>query len=286
MPKLCCLGLGVTALALADRLLRDGWSVAGTCRSETKAADLRKRGIEAIVPAGPWALPDATTHLLSSIPPDESGDPGLALAGSAIAAHPGLSWIGYLSATSVYGDQQGGWVNEATPATPSGPRGQQRLNAERAWQALSPSAHIFRLAGLYGAGRSALDTVRAGRAQRIDKPGIVFSRIHTDDVATILAASIARPNPGAIYNVADDEPAGPAEVIEYACRLLKVEPPPLIPFDQATLSPMAQSFYADSKRVANQRIKDQLGVSLAYPTYREGLRALLDKCPPHPASPP
>jgi nucleoside-diphosphate-sugar epimerase len=274
MPKLCCLGLGVTALTLADRLLRQGWSIAGTCRSETKAAALRERGIEAIVAAGPWALPDGTTHLLSSIPPDESGDPGLALAGAAI--NPGLAWIGYLSATSVYGDRQGGWVDEATPANPSGPRGQQRLNAERGWQALSPSAHIFRLAGLYGPGRSALDTVRAGRAQRIDKPGIVFSRIHTDDVATILAASITQPNAGAIYNVADDEPAAPAEVIEYACRLLGIEPPPLIPFDQATLSPMAQSFYADSKRVGNRRIKEELGVKLAFPTYREGLKALLD----------
>jgi nucleoside-diphosphate-sugar epimerase len=278
---LFCLGLGQVALCLAERLIARGWSVAGTTRSEAKAAEFARRGIRAIVaaretpPADPDAALAGATHLLSSIAPDTEGDAGLDLWRAAIGRHPGWRWIGYLSATSVYGDRQGGWVDEATPPQPNGDRGRNRLAAERRWQALAPPAHVFRLAGIYGPGSNALATVRSGRAQRVVKPGLAFSRIHVEDIATVLEASMARPEPGTVYNVADDEPAPPDAVIAYACDLLGVEPPPLIPFETAELSPMARSFYADDKRVSNRRIKEALGVTLRYPTYREGLAALL-----------
>ncbi|MDB5360809.1 MAG: family NAD(P)-dependent oxidoreductase [Rhodospirillales bacterium] len=278
MPRLFCLGLGYTALALARRLKAEGWQVGGTCREADKAAALRAAGIDAVVaPAeaeGPIA---AATHLLASIPPDATGDPALALWGPAIARHPGLAWAGYLSTTGVYGDRDGGWVDETSALAPTGERGQRRALAEAAWVALLPAVpvHLFRLAGIYGPGRSALDTVRAGRAQRVVKRSQVFSRVHVDDIAQVLAASIARPRPGAVYNVCDDNPAPPDEVIAYACELLGVAPPPEVPFGQADLSDMARSFYADNKRVSNRLIKAELGVDLAYPDYRIGLRALL-----------
>jgi nucleoside-diphosphate-sugar epimerase len=272
MPRLLCLGLGSTALALADRLIPQGWSVAGTTRSAAKAASLQARGIDAT--AGEADLAGAT-HLLVSVPPDETGDPALRRCGEAIRTHGEFAWIGYLSATSVYGDRQGAWVDETTEPHPVGPRGARRLAAEAAWRALDPPAHVFRLAGLYGPGQSALDAVRAGRIQRVDLPGLAFSRVHYDDVAVVLAASIARPRPGAIYNVADDLPAPPSEVTAFACRLLGIEPPAPVPLDQAALSPMGREFYAENKRVSNKLIKAELGVTLAYPDYRVGLTALL-----------
>jgi nucleoside-diphosphate-sugar epimerase len=284
VPRLFCFGLGYTALTLGRRLIADGWQVAGTCREADRAAALRAEGIEAIVvdAAHPPADPDrqiaGATHLLASIPPDAAGDPALALWGPSIARHPGLAWVGYLSTTGVYGDRDGGWVDETAPLAPTGERGERRVRAEQAWQALAAPAvpiHLFRLAGIYGPGRSALDTVRAGRAQRVVKPGQVFSRVHVDDIAQVLEASIARPRSGAVYNVCDDNPAPPDEVIAYACELLGVEPPPAVPFATAELSPMAQSFYADNKRVSNRLIKQELGVRLLYPDYRAGLRALL-----------
>jgi len=278
MPRLVCLGLGYTALALARRLRPRGWAVGGTCREPEKAATLRAGGIDAVVdPEDASQLIATATHLLASIPPDAGGDPALALWGPAIARHPGLAWAGYLSTTGVYGDRDGDWVDETAPLQPTGERGQRRVEAEAAWSALLPGVpvHIFRLAGIYGPGRSALDTVRADRAQRVVKPGQVFSRVHVDDIAQVLAASIDRPRPGAVYNVCDDNPAPPDEVIAYACELLGVAPPPEVPFDQAQLSDMARSFYADNKRVSNGLIKAELGVRLAYPDYRTGLRALL-----------
>lgn len=278
MPRLFCLGLGYTALALARRLMAEGWQIGGTCREPDKAAVLQAAGIDAIVtPTDPDRLIANATHLLASVPPDAGGDPALALWRPAIARHPGLAWAGYLSTTGVYGDRDGGWVDESSPLEPTGERGRRRVEAEAAWSALLPGVpvHLFRLAGIYGPGRSALDTVRAGRAQRVVKPGQVFSRVHVDDIAQVLAASIARPRPGAVYNVCDDNPAPPDEVIAYACELLGVEPPPEMPFDRAALSDMARSFYADNKRVANRLIKTELGVRLAYPDYRVGLKALL-----------
>ena len=280
--RLFCFGLGFSARTLGRRLLATGWQVAGTTRSEASAETLRAVGFEVHLfdRGAPLAAPaealGAATHLLSSVPPDAEGDPVLDAHRADILACGSLTWIGYLSTTGVYGDRDGGWVDEDSALEPTGTRGQRRLDAERAWLALDGKpAHLFRLAGIYGPGRNALETVRAGRGQRIDKPGQVFSRIHVDDIATVLEASIARPASGRAYNLCDDEAAPPAEVIAHACGLLGVAPPPLVPFDEAELSPMGRSFYRDNKRVSNARIKEELGVALAYPTYRDGLAALL-----------
>jgi len=284
--RLFCFGLGYCARVLAARLRAEGWRIAGTVRGADEAARLSASGIEAFVfaPGAPLAGPrDAlagTTHLLSSIPPEASGDSVIARHGADIAACRELAWVGYLSTTGVYGDRGGGWVDEETRPMPSGARGQRRVAAEEAWRELGRGhgipIHVFRLAGIYGPGRNALVDVRAGTARRVHKPGQVFGRIHVDDIAAVLAASMAHPRPGSIYNVCDDLPAPPDQVVSYACELLGVAPPPLVPFDSAGLSPMARSFYRDNKRVSNRRIKDELGVRLAYPDYRAGLKALLE----------
>jgi nucleoside-diphosphate-sugar epimerase len=272
---LLSLGHGYSASALARRLLPQGWRIIGTTRSADRAAVLRAGGVEPLLWPGDLtpALADAT-HLLSSIAPDEAGDPALAAHGAEIAAAP-LRWVGYLSTTGVYGDHQGGWVDESTPLTPSTQRGVQRVRAEAEWQALGLPLHIFRIAGIYGPGRGPFEKVRDGTARRIVKPGQVFSRIHVDDIAQVLEASVNRPNPGAIYNLCDDDPAPPEDVIGHAATLLGLPLPPAIAFDQADLSPMARSFYAESKRVRNDRIKSELGVRLIHPDYRAGLAALL-----------
>jgi nucleoside-diphosphate-sugar epimerase len=282
-PHLFCFGLGYSAGFLARRLLAKGWRVSGTCRGAEKQARLRAEGVAAHLFDRARPLADAgaalagITHLLSSVPPDEAGDPVLDQQRAEIdAVAPNLAWIGYLSTTGVYGDRAGGWVDELSALAPSGERGRRRVAAESAWLALRQQAHLFRLAGIYGPGSSALDTVRAGRARRVIKPGQVFSRIHVEDIAQVLEASMARPNPGAAYNVCDDDPAPPAEVIAYACSLLGVAPPPEVPIEAAELSPMARSFYDDNKRVDNARIKRELGVVLRYPNYRAGLKAILD----------
>lgn len=281
-PRLFCFGYGYSAEALGCRVMAQGWRVAGTSRSETGCQGLAAKGVEAYRFARDQSLDkaalDGTTHLLISVAPDDAGDPVLDIHADAIAAL-GCHWIGYLSTTGVYGDHQGGWVDETTPLTPLGLRGHRRVEAEAAWLSLGAASGqpvmLFRLAGIYGPGRSALDTVRSGRAHRAIKPGQVFSRTHVEDIATVLEASIARPNPGAAYNVCDDEPAPPQDVIAYACDLLGVSPPPEVPVEQAGLSPMALSFYAESKRVRNTRIKRELGVTLAYPNYRMALSAML-----------
>ena len=220
---------------------------------------------------------EAADHLLISAGPDAAGDPVLAALGQEIAARAGqFAWVGYLSTTGVYGDHGGGWVDEDTPLAPSTRRGVWRQQAEAAWQAIPGlPLHIFRLAGIYGPGRGPFAKVRQGSARRIIKPGQVFSRIHVEDIAQVLRASIARPDPGAIYNLCDDDPAPPQDVIAYAAELLDVPIPEAVPFDSAEMTPMARSFYADSKRVRNDRIKDELGIGLLYPDYRSGLRALL-----------
>ncbi len=279
---LFCFGLGFSALHVADRLLALGWRVSGTCRSAEKQAALRARGIDAILFDRERPVPDlarrltGVTDLLASIPPDAGGDPAIGQHGREIAAAPDLRWVGYLSTTGVYGDCGSAWVDEASPLAPSGERGRRRMLAEAAWAALPQKAHLFRLAGIYGPGSSALDTVREGRARRVVKPGQVFSRIHVSDIASTIVASMARPNPGAAYNVCDDDPAPPADVVTYACALLGVAPPPIVPYEEADLSPMARSFYDDNKRVRNTRMKQELGVSLAFPDYRVGLKSLFD----------
>jgi nucleoside-diphosphate-sugar epimerase len=273
---LLSLGHGYSAQALARVLLPQGWHIIGTTRSPAKAEAMRHEGIEPLLWPGDLAPALArATHLLSSIAPDEQGDPALRAHGPEIAA-AGLDWVGYLSTTGVYGDHQGGWVDERTALTPSTQRGIQRVRAEAEWQALGLPLHIFRLAGIYGPGRGPFEKVRDGTARRILKPGQVFSRIHVDDIAQVLAASIAQPDPDAIYNVCDDDPAPPEDVIAHAALLLGLPLPPEVAYDEAEMTPMARSFYAESKRVRNQRIKDDLGIHLLHPTYREGLAALLD----------
>jgi nucleoside-diphosphate-sugar epimerase len=282
MSHLFCFGLGYSATFLARQLLAKGWRVTGTCRSRDHQVELSRLGIEAHLfdrdrPIGNLSqLLSSVTHLLSSVPPDEEGDPVLDVHRAEIdAAAPHLAWIGYLSTTGVYGNRDGGWVDEMSALQPTGERGRRRVAAEHAWLALSQPAHLFRLAGIYGPGSSALDTVREGRAKRIIKPGHIFSRIHVADIAQVLEASMARPHPGAAYNVCDDDPAPASDVIAFAAALLNKPPPPEVPFEQAELSPMARSFYDDNKRVSNSRIKRELGVALQYPNYRIGLPATL-----------
>ena len=283
--RLFCFGYGFSASVLAGRLAAQGWELAGTTRSPDKLARLSGEGVEAFLFDRDRPLDDpeaalaGATHILISAPPDARGDPVLDQHAADILACDGLEWLGYLSTTGVYGDRGGGWVDEDSALEPTGPRGERRLAAERGWLALwrdhGLPVHLFRLAGIYGPGRNALETVRRGRAQRIDKPGQVFSRIHVEDIASVLEASIARPNPGRAYNLCDDDPAAPEAVIAHACGLLGVEPPPLLPFEAAELSEMARSFYRDNKRVSNARIKSELGVTLAFPDYKTGLKALL-----------
>ncbi|MEX1148312.1 MAG: SDR family oxidoreductase [Sphingomonadales bacterium] len=280
---LFCFGLGFSALTLARRLREQGWRIIGTCRSAEKKAALEARGLTMHLmndDTAPTAHALASvTHVLASIPPDDDGDPVARRCGDMLAHLPTPEWVGYLSTTGVYGDKQGGWVDEDTPVDANTPRGARRVMAESQWQDLHARAglpvHIFRLAGIYGPGRNQLESVRAGTARRIVKPGQVFSRIHVEDIARVLIASMARPNPGSVYNVCDNEAAPPDVVVAHAAELLAMKPPPEIPFEDADLSPMARSFYADNKRVRNDRIKTELGVQLAYPTYREGLAALL-----------
>jgi len=283
---LFCFGLGYTAGALSRRLMAQGWSVRGTSRSEAVCADLAAQDITAWAfdrdrpLADPAAALDGVTHILASVPPDDAGDPVLDHHGADIAAlSPPPHWVGYLSTTGVYGDHGGGPVDEASGRRPSTVRGERRVAAEDGWCGLwrdrGVPVHLFRLAGIYGPGRNALETVGRGQAHRIVKPGQVFSRIHVDDIAAVLEASMGRPNPGAAYNVCDDEAAPPQDVIAFACDLLGVDPPPEVPFEEAELSDMARSFYGENKRVANGRIKRELGVRLTYPDYRIGLRALL-----------
>ena len=292
---LLCFGYGYTARALARVLLPQGWRVIGTTRRPESLAAIAATGATGLlwpeenvkngvdVDLGTYtdvdinAALDGASHVLISAAPDQNGDPVLqALVGAITQAAPRLAWLGYLSTTGVYGDSGGDWVTEETPIAPSTLRGQRRQAAEQAWRAIPGLAlHIFRLAGIYGPGRGPFAKLRAGTARRVIKPGQMFSRIHVDDIAQVLAASIKRPNPSAIYNVCDDRPAPPQDVISYAAELLGMPPPPEVPFEQAEMSPMARSFYAESKRIRNDRIKSELGVTLLYKDYQSVLTAML-----------
>lgn len=282
MTSLFCFGFGFSARTLAGKLKEKGWRIAGTSRSREVCDAIAAEGYDAFLFDSIAAVRSALaahSHILISVPPGEDGDPVLAsYAEIMIANKPSIRWIGYLSTTGVYGDRGGGWVDETSLPAPATARGRRRLTAEKQWLALHTTehlpVHIFRLAGIYGPGRNQLLAVRDGTAKRIVKPGQIFSRIHVDDIAGILEASMARPNPGRSYNVCDDEPAPPQDVVAFAAQLLAVTIPPEIPFDQSRLTGLSLSFYEESKRVSNRRIKEELRYRLLYPTYREGLRAL------------
>lgn len=274
---LLCFGFGYSARALA-RHLPEEWRIVGTSRAPREMG----RAAPLLWPGGdPRPALDEASHVLISAAPGAEGDPVLAALRDEIAARAGdFRWVGYLSTTGVYGDHRGGWVDEETPLTPATERGRWRVAAEADWQSIPGlPLHIFRLAGIYGPGRGPFAKVRAGTARRIIKQGQVFSRIHVDDIAAALALSMARPRPGAIYNLCDDDPAPPEDVIGFAAALLGLPIPPAIPFAEADMSPMARSFYAESKRVRNDKIKRDLGFALRYPDYRAGLRALLSDEP-------
>jgi nucleoside-diphosphate-sugar epimerase len=282
---LFCFGYGYTCDYLGHEAMRRGWRVRGTVRDSDKRKALKERGVEVSLFDSETPLTDplfvleGVTHLLISTPPDDDGDPVFLAHAADIVKAPSIEWVGYLSTTGVYGDRQGEWVDEESEIRPSSKRGSRRARAEEQWMSLCEHSglpvHFFRLAGIYGPGRSALDSVRAGVARRINKPGHAFSRIHVEDIVQVLMASMDRPRPGAAYNLADDLAAPSHEVIQYACELIGSMPPPLIPFEEADMSPMALSFYKDNKRVKNERIKSELGVQLKYPDYRAGLQACL-----------
>lgn len=280
MNHILFFGFGFSAEALTRRLDPAQWRITGTSRSEEGAARLRARGVNGVRFDALNDIPDDVTHIVSSVPPGDSGDPVLLRFGAALQRQVHrLTWAAYLSTTGVYGDHGGAWIDEATTLTPNTERGRRRLAAEEAWLRLHRlnglPLHIFRLAGIYGPGRNQLETVLDGTAKRIIKEGQVFSRIHVDDISGILLASMARPHPGTAYNVADDDPCPPQDVVEHAAELLGKPVPPAIAFADAELSPMARSFYADSKRVANRRVKEELGYRFLYPSFHEGLAALL-----------
>jgi len=270
MNSLFCFGFGYTAGHLA-RSLPAGWQSGGTTRHRDGKPGAQLFG-EALDLSG-------ITHLLQSIPPEEAGDPVLLRYRAALREARSLRWIGYLSTTGVYGDHGGALVDETTPPAPTSERARRRVAAERDWLAFGEEigvpVRVFRLAGIYGPGRSTLDDVRAGTAKRIVKPGQMFSRIHVEDIAGVLRAAMETRSQAAIFNVCDDEPAPPSEVVAYSCSLLGVPVPPETPFDPASMSPMALTFWADNKRVDNALMKRELGVELLYPTYREGLAACL-----------
>lgn len=284
MTRPVVLGLGYSAEAIAGTLAREGWNVVATSRAREGVARIAALGFEGLAFDGTHPSTELAaalaraTHVLVSAPPDADGDPLLRQHARELAAAPGLAWIGYLSTIGVYGDRQGAWVDETTPPRPTSERSRRRVAAEEAWRDFASSSgrrvQIFRLAGIYGPGRSAIDDLRAGTARRIVKPGQLFNRIHVEDLAAAVVAGAKGRGRATVYNLADDEPAPPQDVVAYAASLLGVSAPPEIQFESAQLSPIAQSFYAESKLVRNDMAKRELGLLLKYPSYREGLRAI------------
>ncbi len=273
-------GHGFSARALADRLIPQGWRIIGTSRSPEKLDDIAATGVEPLLWPGsdPTTLIKDVSNILISAAPNADGDPVLNdLRTEIIEAGSGKNWVGYLSTTGVYGDHQGDWVDETTPLSPATKRGQARVDAEADWQTIPAlPLHIFRLAGIYGPGRGPFAKVRNGTARRIIKKGQVFSRIHVEDIALALELSLNTPTPGEIFNLCDDDPAPPQDVIGHAADLLGLPLPPAVLFEEADMTPMARSFYAESKKVRNDRAKEVLGWSPIYPDYRSGLAALLN----------
>jgi nucleoside-diphosphate-sugar epimerase len=285
--KLFCFGLGFTGSALVRGVRARGWTASGTCREnaqkdvwvEAKVQSYCFNGKEASAAVGN-AVREAS-HVLVTIPPQkDSGDVVLKYFKKILTGSPQLQWLGYLSTTGVYGNRDGDWVDETSELKPGFDHQRRRVEAEGQWRDLyrehQVPVHIFRLAGIYGPGRNLLQRVRQGSAKRIDQPGLVFNRIHVEDVVQVLSASMEHPQPGAIYNVSDDVPSSPAEAVAFTCELLRVEVPPLMALEDAKLSDMARGFYLTNKKVRNHKIKEELGVQLQYPDYKAGLRALLD----------
>lgn len=280
-------GLGYSSLATArwiHRLVAPDVPIAGTVRSEEKAARLRAEGIRAHVFDGNSPSPTAredilrATHVIHSIPPPGPQDPVLAFHRADLDDAPDLQWLGYFSTVGVYGDANGDWIDESAPARAMNTRGRNRIDTEQLWLAYARERGlpllVLRLAGIYGPGRSAFDKLRAGTAQRIVKPNQVFNRIHVEDIGRVTAMA-AKGKLGGIYNLADDTPAPPQDMITHAAQLADVTPPPEIAFAQAELTPMGRSFYEENKRCSNAAIKQALGIELLYPSYREGLAAIL-----------
>jgi nucleoside-diphosphate-sugar epimerase len=279
--RLFIFGLGYSGLEIAKLARSKGWSVGGTVTTGDKAAQLRDAHVfdgafDGLAPLDVESL-GAASHVVCSIAPGTTGDPALRHCADRLGH---AKWLGYLSTTGVYGDRGGEWIDETAEPRPTQPRSIERLATERAWQALGQktgaAVDVFRLPGIYGPGRSAVDQVKAGTARRIDKPGQVFSRIHIEDIAATVVAALSQPSQGALYNVTDDLPASSSDLIAYACELLGKPVPPAIPWHEIepSMSAMARSFYSENRRVRNDRLKRELGVVLRYPTYREGLRAI------------
>lgn len=281
-----CFGYGYTADYLGHALQNEdeGWTIGATIRDEDRQRDLLSRRIRARIFDDEHPIVDPPTffnrfsHLLISIPPTADGDPVFNMHAQDLIGLKNLKWVGYLSSAAVYGDRDGGEVTELSEVRPTSARGSKRALAERQWLSLYEQhgvpVHIFRLAGIYGPGRSALDSVRAGMARRISKPDHKFNRIHVEDIVQVLRHSFMKPNPGSIYNLSDDLPAPSYDVIEYACQLLGKPIPPIIPYEEADLAPITLSFYNDNKIVRNDKIKSEFGIQLKYPDYRSGL----DEC--------
>ena len=279
--RLLSFGHGYSARALAARLVPEGWHIVGTTRSAEKMDAIAATGVEPLLWPGddPSELIAEFPNVLVSAGPGPEGDPVLSALQAQISAYAGrMRWLGYLSTTGVYGDHKGGWVNEQTPLTPTTKRGLARVRAEHAWGAIPDlPLHIFRLAGIYGPDRGPFAKVRNGTARRIIKEGQVFSRIHVEDIASALELSLGAPSAGAVYNLCDDDPAPPEDVIGHAAALLGLPLPPTVRFEEAEMTPMARSFYAESKRVRNDYAKQALGWMPKYPDYHSGLSAMLSQ---------
>ena len=281
-PCLLIFGHGYTANAFVDYVRSIDWEIFGTTRNPQTADLLINKGVKPLM----WSdeskiksVINRSDYILHSIPPTETGDPVYKRFSKAIISRStNLSWFGYLSTTSVYGNHDGKWVDENIPVNPSSNRGLLRVKAENNWFSIKDlPLHIFRLAGIYGPNRSPLDKIRSGKAQLISKPGQFFSRIHVEDIVRILKASIEMPNHGSVYNVCDDMPAAPDEVLDYAAKLINYPDLPKVAFEEAELSPMAKSFYSENKRVKNERVKSELKITLKYPNFETGLNALAGK---------
>ncbi|MEP4769311.1 MAG: SDR family oxidoreductase [Roseibium sp.] len=282
--RLFVFGVGFSSKAFIEEVRKDFDWIGGTTRTPEKADDLRANGIEPFLFDGEKSgegIADAlkqATHILVSIGPNEAGDPTFNQHGDNIAASK-AKWIGYLSTVGVYGNHDGDWVDETTQCKPVSVRSKQRVAAEETWLNFSKTngipVQIFRLSGIYGPGRNALENFKKGRARRLVKPGQVFNRIHVSDIAGAVSAAMTEPTTR-IFNITDDEPAPPQDVVTFAADLLGLAPPPEIPFETADLTPMARSFYGENKRVSNQRIKDEFGYKFRHPNYRTALKSLLE----------